>query len=204
MPAKSSRLSLRSAAAAVTGDSAQKPVAKEDDVDGISGATDLIASPVARPAEMSGMWWRTFPGEEREIAALRRWVARLLPDCPARDDVACVASELGANAVRHTASGRGGQFGVQIICCGPVIRVAVADSGAPAGPQAVSDPTGESGRGLVVVRGLSSCTGVCGDRRGRLVWADVPVGEATAGVRRSGSPQIAAVGDWPTEIAGLT
>jgi hypothetical protein len=34
---------------------------------------------------------------------LRRWLESVLPDRPARDDVACVATELGSNAIRHTA-----------------------------------------------------------------------------------------------------
>jgi len=104
---------------------------------------------------------------------LRRWLASLLPQCPARDDVTAVAHELGANAVQHTSSGRGGRFAVEVTWYGPVVRIAVADSGAPTRPQVIDDPGGEHGRGLLVVRGLSVRTGVCGDRRGRLVWADV-------------------------------
>src|SRR6266498_189623 len=38
----------------------------------------------------------------------------------------------------------------------------------PAGPR------GEHGRGLLIVRSLSCRLGVCGDERGRLVWAEVP------------------------------
>src|SRR6266536_6236893 len=37
----------------------------------------------------------------------------------------------------------------------------------PAGPR------GEHGRGLLIVRSLSCRLGVCGDERGRLVWAEV-------------------------------
>jgi hypothetical protein len=115
-----------------------------------------------------------FPGEERQLGLLRRWLASLLPDCPARDDVAGVATELGANAIKHTASGQGGRFAIEITWYGPVVRVAVADSGAPGGPRLVDDPDSEHGRGLLVVCGLSVRTGVCGDDRGRLVWADIP------------------------------
>ena len=31
-------------------------------------------------------WRRAFPGEERQLSLLRRWIASLLPECPARDD----------------------------------------------------------------------------------------------------------------------
>lgn len=55
----------------------------------------------------------------------------------------------------------------------PVVRVAVADRGGPTEPQVIEDPAAEHGRGLLLVHGLSVRTGTCGDRRGRLVWADI-------------------------------
>ena len=72
-------------------------------------------------------WRRVFPGEGRQLAALRQWLASLLPECPARDDVICVATELGTNAVQHTASGGGGWFAVEVSWHGPAVRGAVAD-----------------------------------------------------------------------------
>ncbi|MGH3403015.1 MAG: ATP-binding protein [Streptosporangiaceae bacterium] len=106
---------------------------------------------------------------------MRRWLTLLLPKCSARDDLTFVASELAANAVVHTASGRpGGRFLVEVIWSPSIARVAVADSGAPSAPHVISDPAGERGRGLLVVTGLAARIGVWGDQRGRLVWADVP------------------------------
>jgi len=127
-------------------------------------------------------WRRVFGGEERQLGVLRRWLASLLPPCPARDDITAVAHELSSNAVRHTASGQGGWFAVEVTWYGPAVRVAVADSGAPDGPRLVDDPTAEHGRGLVLVRGLSQHTGVIGDRRGRLVWADIGWDDASTPV----------------------
>jgi len=121
--------------------------------------------------------WRVFPGERRQLRALRRWLAGLLPECPAREDVECVATELGSNAILHTASGQGGCFAAGIVRIAAVVRVAVADGGAPCGPRLISDPFAEHGRGLLVVRGLSAKMGVCGGLRGRLLWADVPWAE---------------------------
>jgi hypothetical protein len=132
-------------------------------------------------------WRRDFPGEERQLGVLRRWLASLLPPCLARDDVVSVANELGSNAIVHTLSGRGGRFAVEVTWYGPLVRVAVADGGAPAGPRIIDDPAGEHGRGLLVVRELSARTGECGDERGRLVWADVPWGDA--GAAEPASPQ---------------
>src|SRR5690348_17204103 len=55
-------------------------------------------------------WRQMFSGEERQLGLMRRWLAACLPECPARDDVVSVATELGSNAILHTASGRGGWF----------------------------------------------------------------------------------------------
>ena len=138
---------------------------------------------VAGPGRLAGWreadatvmrWRRVFPGDERQLSVLRRWLESLLPDCVARDDVASVATELGANAIRHTASGRGGWFAVELTWHQLAVRVAVADRGSPGEPRVIDDPAGEHGRGLLLVQGLSVRTGVCGDRRGRMVWADVP------------------------------
>jgi serine/threonine-protein kinase RsbW len=148
-------------------------------------------------------WRRIFPGHQRELSELRRWLKSLLPDCPARDDVLCVANELATNAIQHTASGRDGVFAVEVAWLGPDVRVAVADGGAPDGPRAIDDPASEHGRGLLLVAGLSARTGVCGGVGGRLVWADVPWGDA--GVPMSGSsrdPYESVIGDGEASLAG--
>ena len=84
-------------------------------------------------------WRRVLPGEERQLGVLRRWLELLLPECPARGDVAYVATELGTNAVRHTASGQGGWFAVEITWHRLAVRVAVADGGAPGDPRVLDD-----------------------------------------------------------------
>jgi Histidine kinase-like ATPase domain len=133
------------------------------------------------PSLVPGLRWRrVLPGEDHQLAELRRWIAALLPPCPARDDVTTVANELCGNAIKHTASGRGGWFAVEIAWRGRLVGVAVADNGAPDGPRVINDLSREHGRGLLLVQGLSVRTGVCGDRRGRLMWADVPWDTATA------------------------
>ena len=132
----------------------------------------ISAEPAAPGRPMR--WRRVFPGDGRELSVLRRWLESLLPDCPARGDVASAATELGANAIRHTASGHGGSFTVEIIWHQQAVRVAVADGGGPSEPSVIDDPAAEHGRGLLLVQGLSVRTGVCGDHRGRLIWADIP------------------------------
>jgi Histidine kinase-like ATPase domain len=172
----------------------------------VTGDTPLQGTgPLARAsAPVSGQWRRLFPGEARQLGVVRRWVESLLPGCPARDDVACVVTELGANAVMHTASGRGGWFAVEIAWYPPsAVRVAVTDDGAADGPRLVDDPAAEHGRGLRVVAALSVRTGACGDQRGRMVWADVPWGEA-AGAELASPPAgfEAAISAGETELAG--
>jgi hypothetical protein len=92
-------------------------------------------------------WRQEFSGEERSLRGLRHWLASLLPASPARDDVISIANELGSNAIRHTASGRG----------------------------------------LHLVHGLASRTGVIGNRQGRLVWAEIPwTNPGLAGTQQNG------------------
>ena len=73
----------------------------------------------------------------------------------------------------HTVSGNGSWFAVEVTRYQSVVQVAVADRGGSAEPQVIEDPDGEHGRGLLLVRDLSVRTGVVGDQRGRLVWAQV-------------------------------
>jgi anti-sigma regulatory factor (Ser/Thr protein kinase) len=118
-------------------------------------------------------WRQVFRGEERQLGEMRRWLTSLLPECPSRHDVLTVANELSSNAIRHTASGSGSWFAVEVTKNDSVVQVAVADWGGPDEPHVIEDPDGEHGRGLLLVRDLSVRTGVVGDRRGRLVWAQI-------------------------------
>lgn len=138
-----------------------------------SPGSDLGTGPRVR--DHLPRWRRVFPGRDDQVREVRRWLAGLLPAVPERDDVIVVAVELVTNAIRHTASGRGGLIMVEITWCGTALRVAVADDGAPDGPRpaAAAAQFAECGRGLNLVRALAASTGVCGDARGRLVWADI-------------------------------
>src|SRR5258708_38703700 len=94
---------------------------------------------------------RTFCGEKHELQRLRHWLTGLLPERPARDDLLSVAVELATNAIQHTASGQGGRFTVEVAGHGPVIRLAVADGGAPAGPCLHDHPMADRARRLGIV-----------------------------------------------------
>jgi len=168
------------------------------------GPEQGMGVPGTPPELLPGMRWRrVFPGDARQLGIVRRWLASLLPESPARDDLATVATELCSNTIRHTASGRGGWFAVEITWYGPVVRVAVADSGGPTEPRVIEeDQSVEHGRGLLLVRGLSVRTGVSGDQRGRLVWADVRwEGTVRAAAAASGDPYEAAIRDGEAALA---
>lgn len=120
-------------------------------------------------------WRRSFPGEARQLSEMRQWLRSFLPECPAKDDVVYVACELATNAVQHTRTGLGGKFGVEVIVHDDqAIRVAVADGGGPGAPQVVGEADRERGRGLRVVRALSTRDGYSGGEDGRQVWAEIP------------------------------
>ncbi len=146
--------------------------------DGALGLPGLPQPGAGQPAAPL-RWRRVFPGQEEELRSTRYWLAGLLPDYPSRADVLTVATELAANAVRHSASGRGGYFAVEIswLARPATIRIAVADGGGPASPAGLAalslpgtslpavESLTESGRGLRLVRALALRAGMCGDER---------------------------------------
>ena len=169
-------------------------------LDGHAGHGAVRATAVAANGQRRR---HVFAGEESQLRYLRRWLASLLPSCEARDDVVSIATELASNAIRHTASGRGGSFALEITCSQHFVRVAVADGGGTVEPRVIDDPSGEHGRGLLLVRGLAARTGVEGDQRGRLVWADVVWEESDAAARASAPDQDeAAIRDGEASLAG--
>ncbi len=147
----------------------------------LAEANQMIRQPLLRQ-------WRVFPGEASQLRTLRRWLTSFLPDCEPRDDLVSIATELASNAIRHTRSGHGGQFAVGITTYQDRTVVAVTDGGAPQGPKLITDPNGENGRGLLLVHALASRTGVSGDRRSRLVWAECPTAFHQGCLTRPGSP----------------
>jgi serine/threonine-protein kinase RsbW len=149
---------------------------KEWQMSGADGVMERLGAPLARDAGVADLrpTVRIFPGEERQLHVMRRWLEELFPEHPALSDMVCIATELGTNAIRHTASGRpGGSFAVVITSGLGVVTVSVADRGGPWEPLVINDPDGESGRGLLIVRGLAAQVGVRGDYLGRVVWAEV-------------------------------
>jgi serine/threonine-protein kinase RsbW len=117
---------------------------------------------------------RTFRGTPASVSEARRFVGELLAGCPARETLMTCVSELCANAVRHTASGRGGSFIVEVARPRDgVARVAVTDDGGPSVPEPrIPDPMAEGGRGLAMVAACTSRWGYGEAYPGRTVWAE--------------------------------
>lgn len=97
---------------------------------------------------------RVFAGALDQVGEAREWVLGLLQECDRRDDVALVVTELGANAVIHSGSGRdGGTFTVRLALTTTAVELTVADQG-PLSVPAQREPD-ESGRGLSIVHQLA-------------------------------------------------
>jgi hypothetical protein len=97
-------------------------------------------------------------------------------DYPVLDDAISCAVELSANAVRHTKSGQGGTFTVELWLSPHSVRIAVTDAGSSTAPSMChprDEDLMEGGRGLAMVAALSTRMGVDGDDQGRTVWAEL-------------------------------
>ncbi|MBB6475468.1 ATP-binding protein [Sphaerisporangium rubeum] len=118
------------------------------------------------------------PGVTASVPLARAYVTVVLRSAGrhAVDDAGLLTGELVANAVRHSSSGAGGAVRVKVFDDGRRVRVEVGDDG-PAGDlpdvPAHVDPLSESGRGLWLVRTLSSSWGWERDGAGLVVWFEV-------------------------------
>ena len=133
------------------------------------------------PVRSTRPWARTYLGMPASVPEARRFVGELLAGCPARETLMTCVSEFCANAIAHTASGRGGMFTVEVDCPREgIARVAVTDDGGVSLPAAGSgDLMAEGGRGLAMVAACTSRWGFCDAYPGRTVWAEAswPVAE---------------------------
>jgi serine/threonine-protein kinase RsbW len=112
----------------------------------------------------------TYPGAAEHISTVREDLRPLLHDCPVADDVLLCASELAANAAKHSNSRLlGGTFTVRImISRGDFVRIDVQDNGGPWTPTS-ANPTGH--HGLDIVRALADKWGTDGNHTTRTTWA---------------------------------
>ena len=117
----------------------------------------------ARPAEP----WRpvrVFSGTPDQVRVVRQFVREHLAGHPAVSDAVMVASELATNSIAHSTSSRPcGQFLVHAaVTDDRQAALIVTDQGGPFRPgRRAHGQHGESGRGLTVVRALTTLFQIC-------------------------------------------
>jgi hypothetical protein len=109
---------------------------------------------------------RAFPGHPSQVRQARSFLAGLLHGCPAADTAVLLISEIAANAVAYSASGRpGGTFTVRAeLLPGVHIHAELEDQG---GNWDGDISASECPHGLYLLRELSND---CGTRRGQQGW----------------------------------
>jgi anti-sigma regulatory factor (Ser/Thr protein kinase) len=153
--------------------------------DPLSATTTAPAGRALSGHDASLDWRISVPGVPAIVALARQLVRAALEDCPRRDDIELVTSELMTNAIRHTPSGEAGSL-VTLRIRGRAgwARIEVSDSGsaswAEPAPTAVED---ECGRGLGIIQMLADRAGHEPAAGGQVSWAEIhgdvpPIGQA--------------------------
>jgi anti-sigma regulatory factor (Ser/Thr protein kinase) len=130
---------------------------------------------MARPAEEapSDRAWRTFAPDPSEVFAARHFVTCVLETWDLDlEDAALLVSELATNAVLHARS----DFEVTVIRASRSVRVEVFDQNTRLPSFAVAPTDAYSGRGLMLLQGLSTNWGVESHSDiGKTIWFEVEV-----------------------------
>lgn len=166
----------------------------------MTAAPQLLAPAGAQPATCSSehdtSWFvtRDFACTAENVAAVRRYVTDTLIRHLAADGrtlsaadedrvfrVVLCTSELATNSYDHSVSGtRNGMVTVSVLLDAAAIRVEVIDAGSDSVPHAKPGITDmdlaeevESGRGLVLVKGVADDCGTYADEAGRTTWIEI-------------------------------
>ncbi|GAA1105187.1 ATP-binding protein [Streptomyces javensis] len=130
------------------------------------------------------VWGLMCPGSREEVTRARRWTRDILSNHPCADDAELIVSELGSNALTHTASGSSyGTFQLTLSLSPRTVAISVTDEGGH--PEEVSpteaDADDTHGRGLTIVMALARRLDITGGQYGRTVTAQL-VAPEQAGV----------------------
>ncbi|WP_371654737.1 MULTISPECIES: ATP-binding protein [unclassified Streptomyces] len=120
--------------------------------------------------EHARVWGLICPGSLEEVGRARRWARDVLSGHPCVDEAELVVSELGTNALTHTASD---SFRVMLAITEHLLTVAVTDCGGTRDEPTASEADADSthGRGLSIVMALACHLTVTGGEAGRTVTA---------------------------------
>ncbi|MGW3015745.1 ATP-binding protein [Streptomyces longwoodensis] len=131
------------------------------------------------------VWGLSCPGFPEEVSRARRWTRDILRGSPLAEDAELIVSELGANAILHTASGRErGSFHLAVAVTAQVVAVSVTDDGGTATAPKVEhqdqEAEAEHGRGLGMVSAIAHRVVVHDSDHGHTVTAEL-YADATQG-----------------------
>ncbi|MBL1096080.1 ATP-binding protein [Streptomyces coffeae] len=120
-------------------------------------------------------WGLMCPGSREEVSRARRWARDILSGHPCVDDAELIVSELGSNAVTHTASGGDfGAFHLTLSLSPQTVAISVSDDGGRPEPRLTeADPYDTHGRGLSIVMALACRLDITGSKHGRTVTAQL-------------------------------
>lgn len=122
------------------------------------------------------VWGLSCPGFPEEVSRARRWTRDILRDSPLAEDAELIVSELSANAILHTASGRQtGSFHLALAVSPQVVALSVTDEGGTGTAPKVEhlDDQAEHGRGLGMVSALAHRVVVHSSHGGHTVTAEL-------------------------------
>ncbi|MFE4452262.1 ATP-binding protein [Streptomyces sp. NPDC056796] len=130
------------------------------------------------PAQPSPSWRITLPHSTAAVPIARALVRAALADvdAPADSDTAeLLTAELVANAVEHTDGSGPIELVVELLASGCQVEVHDHDPDSPGDlsgllPGTTADPWQEHGRGLILIRALSSACGHRPTEHGKAVW----------------------------------
>ncbi|GAA1921168.1 hypothetical protein GCM10009837_53070 [Streptomyces durmitorensis] len=122
------------------------------------------------------VWGLTCPGFPEEVSRARRWTRDILRGSPLAEDAELIVSELSANAILHTASGRqAGSFSLAVEVSPQMVALSVTDDGGTRTAPKVEhqDDEAEHGRGLGMVSVIAHRVVVHDSDKGHTVTAEL-------------------------------
>jgi len=112
-----------------------------------------------------------FVSDIRDV--VRRVLVMAAADEDARYSAQLVTSELVTNVVRHSVVASNATVGLALSRDGATLRIAIHDADPESGEPSEPDEDQESGRGLLVVEGVSDRWGVDRTLVGKLTWCEL-------------------------------